>query len=116
MIKLVITDSIPFVSNSICNGSILVSNDVEESVDRRPSKLSILVKSGRAPLNLNYKKQRKNENQKKKGAVQVVEGQKTGESSQVNAMQGQKKGKGRNQEKGKRQTQKTTRGGSIRCV
>ena len=39
-------------------------------------------------------KQRKNENQKKKGAVQVIGDQKAGESSTVQAVQRQNKGKG----------------------
>ena len=55
-------------------------------------------------------KQRKNENQKKKGAVQVVEGQKTGESSEVHAVQGQNKGKGQ----GKGNKKKKERG-PVKC-
>jgi len=49
----VMTDSIPFCSNSACNGSRLVSNDVVVPVDSKPIRLSILVKSGRSRLNLN---------------------------------------------------------------
>ena len=54
-------------------------------------------------------KQKKTENQKKKGAVQVVEGQKTGESSEVHAVQGQNKGKG--QGKGKKKKEQ----GPVKC-
>ena len=54
-------------------------------------------------------KQRKNENQKKKGAVQAIEGQKKGEPSKVHAVQGQNKGKG--QGKGKKKKEQ----GPVKC-